>query len=429
MNKALKSVTVLALLSSVAFAGDEAKDLKKKIEDQAIYVETAKPGIVLSGYVDAGYQYSFTGGGTVGSVRNGGDRTATGGRFDVNAVKLAIEKPLSTKNEFTSGFRVDGMYGSDVGTGGITGYGATAPSGGASFGVEQAYVQLRVPAGNGIDLKIGKFVTILGYEVIERPANLNVSYSNVFQNMIPLAHTGILAAYKFNDIVDVKFGVVNGGLSGTDANTNTVSGIAGTGGKSNSGGILAAVNLTAPGGNANVQNSVFFGFNETAQTSGVAPAATPLAGNESNPLWIYDIVGTWKPKFAGDKLTLGVEGDLGQYNQTTALVGGTENTTTWGGAALFAKYQFTKIFSLADRLDWIHTDDGGKFNAGFGSSDIYSETITASFDIWENTLLRAEYRLDYGSDLLTTSNPGAITGVSTSNGPAHLVDLEVVYSF
>ncbi|HEY8965517.1 MAG TPA: outer membrane beta-barrel protein, partial [Candidatus Methylacidiphilales bacterium] len=182
MNKALKSVTVLALLSSVAFAGEEAKDLKKKIEDQAIYVETAKPGIVLSGYVDAGYQYSFTGSGTTtGNARFPGDRTASGGRFDVNAVKIALEKPLSTKNEFTSGFRVDGMVGADVAAPTAT---TTSITGGTNAtAIEQAYVQLRVPAGNGIDLKIGKFVTILGYEVIERPANLNVSYSNVFWNM------------------------------------------------------------------------------------------------------------------------------------------------------------------------------------------------------------------------------------------------------
>jgi hypothetical protein len=417
MNKALKSVTVLALLSSVAFAGEEAKDLKKKIEDQAIYVETAKPGIVLSGYVDAGYQYSFTGSGTTGSTRNGGDRTVSGGRFDVNAVKLAIEKPLSTKNEFTSGFRVDGMYGADVGNGGITGYGATPVAGnGASFGVEQAYVQLRVPAGNGIDLKIGKFVTILGYEVIERPANLNVSYSNVFNNLIPLTHTGILAAYKVNDIVDVKFGVVNGGL--TDTNNNA--GIGGQVTKSNSSGILASVNLTAPGGNANIQNAVYFGFNTTGANSGLVAPAPLATSTEANPLWIYDIVGTWKPKFAGDKLTLGVEGDLGQFSGVTPAI--TEDTTTWGGAAIFAKYQFTKIFSLADRLDWIHSDDGQKFNAGFGSSDVYSETLTASFDVWENTLLRAEYRADFGTNAITTTG-------GTTQGIAHLVELEVVYSF
>ena len=39
--------------------GDTAKSLKQIIENQGIYVETAKAGIVLSGYVDSGYQYCF----------------------------------------------------------------------------------------------------------------------------------------------------------------------------------------------------------------------------------------------------------------------------------------------------------------------------------------------------------------------------------
>jgi len=426
MNKALKSLTVLALVSSVAFAGEEAKDLKKKIEDQAIYVETAKPGIVLSGYVDAGYQYSFTGGGTTtGTNRFGGDRTASGGRFDLNAAKIALEKPLSTKNEFTAGFRVDAMYGNDVAQG-ITAYGNST-----AFGVEQAYVQFRAPVGNGLDFKVGKFVTILGYEVIERPANLNISYSNVFQNLIPLEHTGALAAYKFNDLVDAKFGVVNGGLNDNTTNTN-VTGLNPTSNKSNSVGFLGAVNLTAPGGNANIQNAAFVGFNETSvgatttttNTSGI----TSGAGNQANTLWIYDITGSWKPKFAGDKLTLGVEGDLGQYTQASVTAKNSD-TTTWGGAAVYSKYQFTKIFALADRIDWIHSDDGGKFNSTFASSDLYSETLTAEFDVWENMLLRAEYRLDWGDDVVSTNGGTGIGGVSTSKGPAHLVNLEVVYSF
>ena len=42
--------------------------------------------------------------------------------------------------------------------------------------LEQAYASFRVPVGNGWDFKAGKFVSILGYEVIERPANMNITY-------------------------------------------------------------------------------------------------------------------------------------------------------------------------------------------------------------------------------------------------------------
>ena len=44
----------------------QVKELEKMIEDAGIYVETAKKGVVLSGYVDASYSYNMNGGGTDG---------------------------------------------------------------------------------------------------------------------------------------------------------------------------------------------------------------------------------------------------------------------------------------------------------------------------------------------------------------------------
>ncbi len=418
MKNVLKSVTVLAAFTSVAFAGTEStqsKDLKKVIEDQGIYVETAKPGITLSGYVDAGYSYGFND--KQKSAQFPSD-SKTGSNFGLNAFKLALEKSLSTKNEFSAGFRADLIYGDDATP--LSG-GTAAYNNSNSFLLEQAFVDFNAPVGNGIVFKVGKFVTPLGYEVIERPSNSNITYGNLFQNMIPLYHTGILASYKVNDIVDVKGGIVNGYNS--DSGTtfgNTGDGV----------GFLATVNVTAPGGNANIQNGVFIGLNNQ-NNNGVADYTT---SNSSHALWVYDIWGQWKPKFAGDKLTLGFNGDVGSYGNTTAAAPAS-NDTTWSGAALYAKYQFTKIWSLASRGDWMHSDDGGKFTAGNAagnSEDIYSFTLTGECDAWENMVLRAEYRFDYGKNVAgdtTTPTGGTLSGTTTVNGPASMVDLEAVYSF
>jgi hypothetical protein len=423
LKNILKSVSVLAVLTSLAFAGDEPKDLKKVIEDQGIYVETAKPGIVLSGYVDAGYSYNFAGDHAV-STRFGtdGNTTGRGSNFNLNAFKLALEKPLSTKNEWSAGFRADLIYGDDAQA--LAGSGTAGSSN--SFLLEQAFVQLNAPIGNGVQFKIGKFVTPLGYEVIERPANQNITYGNLFQNMIPLYHTGVLASYKVNDIVDVKGGVVNGQ---NNDQQNQFSAFGG-GSTDNGVGLLGTVNVTAPGGNANIQNGVFVSLN--GANNQIVP------GQSNATAWVYDIWGQWKPKFTGDKLTLGFNGDLGEGTGST--IPGFSTETTFGGAAVYAKYQFTKLFSLATRTDWMHTDNGGKFapNSIIGTAnDIYSFTATASFDIWENTLLRAEYRADYGSEGLTPASiggdgdaiGGTTGGLTSSKGLANLVDLQVVYSF
>ncbi len=434
MKNIIKSVSVLAALTSLAFAdgdsADQSKDLKKVIEDQGIYVETAKPGIVLSGYVDAGYSYNFAGNGGVGTrvATDGGTGGNSGSNFSLNAFKLALEKPLSTKNELSAGFRADLIYGDDAAS---LGNGSAATNSNNLL-VEQAFVDLNAPIGNGIVFKVGKFVTPLGYEVIERPANPNITYGNLFVNTIPLYHTGVLSAYKFNDIVDAKLGVVNGANNDQQSTFGTD--------HAQGAGLLATVNVTAPGGNANIQQGVFLSFNGGGNNAYLAPAigGTPVGAQTNDTAWVYDIWGTWSPKF-NSNLTLGFNGDFGDSTNSNVLAPGTTTEATFAGAAVYAKYQFTKLFSLATRTDWLHEDNQGKFitNSGgtlTGANDVYSFTATGSFDVFENTLLRAEYRADYGSEGLSSSSldgspVAGTTGITSSKGLAQLVDLEVVYSF
>lgn len=403
MNKWIASLFATVLVIGVARAdvgapAPSAKDLEKVVEE-VNYVETAKAGIVLSGYVDVGYIYNFNGASAI-TGRGANDNVADGD-FNVNAVKLTLEKPLSDANEFQAGFRVDLMVGEDAaGTNG--GFSGNALSG-DSLLVEQAYVAIRAPYGNGIDIKAGKFVTWLGYEVIERPANLNITYGNLFFNMIPLYHTGVSAEYAFNDIVD-------GGVAVTNGFNNDSTGVGGQGaiaGGDNDGyGIMAKLNITNPGGNANWYNAIYYGFgndglNPTGKTDGI----------------IWDTWGNWAPTAFDDKLLLGFNVDLGHAD--TGI-----GTSTWWGAALYAKYQFTDIFSLAGRADYMHSNDNlGGFNVpnagpqANGEVDIYSYTITAGFDLLENLLLRAEYRIDISGDF------------TNGDEVANTVALQAVYTF
>ena len=227
---ALTGVMVLPVLADDATTTTDAKDskdLKKVIEDQGInYVETAQKGITLSGYVDVSYTEQFGGRGTgFGGGQAIGHQFDTNNRnFNVNAVKIALEKALPDKNEWAAGFRIDAIFGSDAThlTDGAFGHSSSSLSGGAAsdtdvststtypIALEQALVKFRIPVGNGLDIYAGKFVTFLGYEVIESPANPNFSRGLLFTNLIPLTHTGVYADYKFNDTVEAKFGVVDG---------------------------------------------------------------------------------------------------------------------------------------------------------------------------------------------------------------------------
>ena len=308
MIKSFKAIFALPLVASLAFAGEVSsdKDLKKVIEDQGIYVETSQKGIVLSGYADAGYTYNFnSGNNTVGQRfgNDGGVAQQQQGDFNLNAFKLALEKPLSDKNELTAGFRADLMVGEDAShlRGNANG---VAADGLSELYMHQAFVQFRAPVGNGIDFKVGKFATPAGYEVAERPANLNYSYGLLWQNAQPLSHTGILASYKLNDLVTFEGGLANNDWNNADGTgVGTTAGV--NGGKSDMA-LIASVNVKSKGGNANIKNT-FIGNPD----GGKGIIANNNDQVSAGTAFLWDMWGNWAPKFANDKLLLGFNTDLG----------------------------------------------------------------------------------------------------------------------
>ena len=435
---ALVAVTSLSLADSGPDAS--AKDTKKMVQNN--FVETAQKGVKLSGYVDAGYSYNFTGAanGTSDVTGRFGSDTAGKGDFNLYAVKLALEKALTSENKAQAGFRTDVMIGEDanylINRGTAANLSNTNQNSNALF-LEQAYVSIRAPVGNGWDFKVGKFVSILGYEVIERPANMNVTYGLLWQQM-PLYYTGVLSSYKFDDYLDGKLGVVNG--SQTDNNTTTSGGGDGCA-------VLAALNVTAPGGNANWSNNFQYSSNNDSNSwQGTNNSSTSTAeGNNSSGTgyaFIYNSWGNWAPKFANDTLLLAFNALLGteSTNGTNGQnVGNSQPGTTWFGAGAYAKYQFNDWFSLASRGEYLGGNNPEKiYNTNqptAQSLSLWEYTLTAGFNVIDNLLIRAEYRLDWGSNSVnnfqtgSTSRTTAATGANTSSGPAHYAGAEVVYSF
>ncbi len=78
----------------------------------------------------------------------------------------------------------------------------------------QAYAELNLPIGNGVDVKIGHFYTPLGYEVVTAPDNLFITKPYTFQYGEPFTHVGILSSYTFNPNWTVRAGAVTGSASG-----------------------------------------------------------------------------------------------------------------------------------------------------------------------------------------------------------------------
>jgi hypothetical protein len=433
---ALTGVMVLPVLADDATTTTDAKDqkdLKKVIEDQGInYVETAQKGITLSGYVDVSYTEQFGGRGTAfgGGAAALHQFDVNNNNFNVQAVKIALEKALPDKNDWAAGFRIDTILGSDAKFLGDSAFGASSGGTATSYPIalEQALVKFRIPVGNGLDIYAGKFVTFLGYEVIESPANLNFSRGLLFTNAIPLTHTGVYADYKFNDTIEAKFGVVDGWNNSVSGASADPAARYAFGGKA----ITGQVNVTAPGKNANICTSFIYSPDST-EPSGVN------GGGDNGPSAVFDIWGNWNPTFVKDSaLTLGFNVDLG-YSGATGVPAGVDggpvnDSTTWYGVAMYASYKFNKVFTLSARGEYLHEDSADFAKYGVGGTftgeptgadfvpqaqDDFSETLTASFSIWDNLLTRAEYRFD------SLSAGATGNGYTTQNE----VSLEAVYSF
>ena len=69
--------------------------------------------------------------------------------FNLNVVKLVLEKPLNAEESWAAGYKADLGFGLDANlmlTQSTEAY--------ADFGIKQAYVALRAPVGNGLDFKV-----------------------------------------------------------------------------------------------------------------------------------------------------------------------------------------------------------------------------------------------------------------------------------
>jgi hypothetical protein len=94
-----------------------------------------------------------------------------------------------------------------------------------AFDVTQAYVGY---TSGALAVQAGKFETLAGAEVIEDPANQNVSRSILFGYAVPFTHTGARVTYTLNPTISLIAGVNNGwdNLKGPGGPKTTELGIA-----------------------------------------------------------------------------------------------------------------------------------------------------------------------------------------------------------
>lgn len=282
-------------------------------------------GISVTGHASGSYLYAH---------RDGGDSQNT---FTFNQAALQVSK-LPAEG---FGGLVDVYGGQDVVGGtfnfptGFNGFGGAN----SDFNLHQAYVQY---ATGGLTVIAGKFATLAGAEVASDAANASGIRSILF-TMQPFTHTGVRAAYKFNDMFTAYAGVNNSAYGATTLDLLNAT--------SHDQKTVEMGMALAPIKNLTINVTDYLGTEEIGRTN------------------LLDFVTTYT---MGD-LSLGLNGDY-----FTAKTGGVKQSLT--GAALYAGYKVNSSFRTAVRGEIVETRDSPLTD----KNRVTEVTLTGAYAVGKN---------------------------------------------
>ncbi|HEY2712343.1 MAG TPA: porin [Chthoniobacterales bacterium] len=192
---------------------------------------TPEPRFKISAWIDAGI---------TANPSSPDDRQNFGRFFDdrsneplVNQITLNLERTLAPQpGELDWGFKLQLLFGTDARY--IHSLGLLDHTMGSSLyqpDIPEAYLNLHFPVitEGGLDLKLGKFVTPVGFEAIDPRSNPFYSHSYIFNFGVPFNHTGTLITLHANSWLDLLGGVDCGVNTSFDDNNDSVGYLAGLG--------------------------------------------------------------------------------------------------------------------------------------------------------------------------------------------------------
>jgi len=175
-------------------------------------VVSALGQVTISGFVQASYFYNTrrpSDGFNDAYLWNTKDNS-----FSLNKFKLTIASAPVASDKWDAGFRASLLLGDDapdLDTGGANGLG-----GNTSFNdIREAYVELNVPIGTGLDIKAGELISLLNWESGDGgAANPNFSQGLQWWFTGDGPSAGVQGTYNFTDKINLTVRVDNGLFQG-----------------------------------------------------------------------------------------------------------------------------------------------------------------------------------------------------------------------
>lgn len=389
MNQWTLGLAALGLVSLTSAQAEEAK---------LVPLETALSATTISGYVDTSAAWN-PGTGNANPAPYAFNTPDKQDGFNLNLVDLKLEKLIDPNVPWSAGYTVEGLFGPD----------SDAVTGSDAKYLRQAYVDLSAPVGNVPDIKIGRFDTVVGYEVTDAYKNPNFTRSYGY-SLEPTEHTGVLAHYKVAEYLDVQAGVADRATTGSNINDRSAR-------AESHKAYLGLITLTAPDSWGFLANDAIYGGIDYGSGSDNEDRTHLYAGaNINTPLKDLVFGAAYDSIFHTD-----VNG--ADYGYSAAVAG-------------YASYKLTEKLTTSVRLEYAQGAALGALaqaNAGIdpdGQSDFHKVmalTGTISYDLWANVLTRLEVRWDHALDHSTPFG-GETAGVGSDNN-AIVVAANVVYKF
>ena len=294
--------------------------------------------------------------------------------FQVQQVYAVLEHKADNEGcGLALGGRVDVLFGSDYIFTQAVGL-ETTRSGGAKWN-NRAQYGLALPqiygevAWNDVNVKIGHFYTIIGYEVVTAPGNFFQSHAYTMQYGEPFTHTGGLAEYAYNDNLTLWAGLVNG-WDKFDALSNQTS-------------FLGGFKWTPD----HEQYNFTFAF-----ITGDEDGSASVVGNRTMYSSVFDYT-------VSDNLQYVFQHDYGW--QSNVMGGGSD--AEWYSVNQYLFYTINDCWKAGARFEWFRDDDGfrvagvrpGNPNTGPFVGDFYEFTLGLNWTPCNNLVVRPEIRWDW----------------------------------
>ena len=309
--------------------------------------------------------------------------------YQLHQAWLYAEKAIDTSGGFDIGGRIDYLYGTDAPDTQAFG---TDPRGwdnswdnGGDYG--HALPQVYVEAGYGdFSVIVGKFFTIIGYEVVPAPDNFFYSHAYTMYNSEPFTHTGVLGTYNYSDDVTIFGGYTFGWDSGFDDNGDS---------------FLGGISLGLTDRWTLTYATTFGRFGEAR------------FNDDAERGYMHSIVS----EFAlSDKLQYISQSDLLTSEDSA---GGTLRETY--GINQYLIYTISDCWAVGGRFEWYENE--GVYTAPGETAQIYALTLGLNYKPHANLIVRPEIRWDWvdnnaaviaaGNAVVENGNDQATFGIDT----------------